>query len=197
MATSNLTNRVKTPGVYTEEIAKLPPSIAQVETAIPAFIGYTEKAEDSRKQLLFMEPYRITSMLEYERYFGGALPETAIKVKIAKTDKGDEVTADIDKTNRSKFLMYYALQLFFANGGGPCWIVSVGDYTQGIGAANLNRGLAQTEKVDEVTLYVFPDAQALGSAADYYGLYNAALEMCRKLKDRFTVTDVWQDPNVP
>ncbi len=31
----------KTPGVYIEEIPKLPPSIAQVETAIPAFIGYT------------------------------------------------------------------------------------------------------------------------------------------------------------
>ena len=29
----------KTPGVYIEEIPKLPPSIASVETAIPAFIG--------------------------------------------------------------------------------------------------------------------------------------------------------------
>ena len=35
----------KTPGVYIEEISKFPPSVAQVETAIPAFIGYTEKAE--------------------------------------------------------------------------------------------------------------------------------------------------------
>ncbi|MBP1653020.1 MAG: phage tail protein, partial [Bacteroidetes bacterium] len=35
----------KTPGVYIEEIPKLPPSIASVETAIPAFIGYTEKAQ--------------------------------------------------------------------------------------------------------------------------------------------------------
>ena len=33
----------KTPGVYVEEIVKFPPSVAQVETAIPAFIGYTEK----------------------------------------------------------------------------------------------------------------------------------------------------------
>ena len=33
----------KTPGVYIEEIVKFPPSVAQVETAIPAFIGYTEK----------------------------------------------------------------------------------------------------------------------------------------------------------
>ena len=34
----------KTPGVYIEEISKFPPSVAEVETAIPVFIGYTEKA---------------------------------------------------------------------------------------------------------------------------------------------------------
>jgi phage tail sheath protein FI len=49
----------KTPGVYVEEIAKFPPSVAQVETAIPAFIGYTEKGPKN-------EPTRISSMLEYE-----------------------------------------------------------------------------------------------------------------------------------
>ena len=36
----------KTPGVYVEEISIFPPSVAQVETAIPAFIGYTEKAKN-------------------------------------------------------------------------------------------------------------------------------------------------------
>ena len=30
----------KTPGVYVEEISILPPSVAEVATAIPAFIGY-------------------------------------------------------------------------------------------------------------------------------------------------------------
>ena len=34
----------KTQGVYVQEIRKLPPSIAQVDTAIPVFIGYTEQA---------------------------------------------------------------------------------------------------------------------------------------------------------
>ena len=33
----------KTPGVYVEEISTLPPSVAEVSTAIPAFFGYTEK----------------------------------------------------------------------------------------------------------------------------------------------------------
>ena len=33
----------KTPGVYVEEISTLPPSVAEVSTAVPAFIGYTEQ----------------------------------------------------------------------------------------------------------------------------------------------------------
>jgi uncharacterized protein len=35
----------KTPGVYLEEIAKFPPSVAEVETAIPVFVGHTRKAD--------------------------------------------------------------------------------------------------------------------------------------------------------
>ena len=34
----------KTPGVYVEEISTLPPSVGQVPTAVPAFVGYTQKA---------------------------------------------------------------------------------------------------------------------------------------------------------
>ena len=33
----------RTPDVYIEEISVFPPSVAEVETAIPAFVGYTEK----------------------------------------------------------------------------------------------------------------------------------------------------------
>ena len=35
----------KTPDVYVKEISTFPPSVAEVETAVPAFIGYTEKAD--------------------------------------------------------------------------------------------------------------------------------------------------------
>ena len=35
---------IRTPGVYTTEIPTLPPSVAQVSTAVPAFIGYTASA---------------------------------------------------------------------------------------------------------------------------------------------------------
>ena len=57
----------KTPGVYIEEISTLPPSVAQVSTAIPAFIGYTEKGPTN-------EPAEINTLLEYEQIFGKAQP---------------------------------------------------------------------------------------------------------------------------
>lgn len=201
MATTNLTNRLKTPGVYVEEISKLPPSIVQVETAIPAFIGYTEKALDSRGKSLDMKPRRIASMLDYERYFGGPAIEKGIVVTITQSTQGTEVNAEVDPaTGRSKFMMHYALQLFFANGGGPCWIVSTGDYEKAggvISQENLLKGLNVTKQVNEITLYVFPDAQGLGTPEDYYGLYKEAVDVCADLQDRFTVTDVWLDRQLP
>jgi phage tail sheath protein FI len=200
MATTALTNRLKTPGVYTEEIPKLPPSIAQVETAIPAFIGYTEKAEDSRGQSLALKPWRIQSMLEYERYFGGPDVEKGISVKITRADKGFDVNASMDPLQRSKFKMYYALQMFFANGGGPCWIVSAGNYVASGGSIvkpHLKAGLDTTEKVNEITLYVFPDAQGLDTSADFYELYTDAINLSRTMQDRFTVMDVWENPALP
>ena len=59
----------KTPGVYIEEIPHLPPSIASVETAIPAFIGYTQIAQNKAAGYLVGQLLRIESMLEYELYF--------------------------------------------------------------------------------------------------------------------------------
>lgn len=187
----------KTPGVYIEEIPKLPPSIAQVETAIPAFIGYTEKAEDERGNSLLNEPKRISSLLDYVRFFGDPNPETQLSVLI-KEQLTAPTVVQASIGDKSKYIMNYALEMFFANGGGPCWIVSVGDYTTGIVSfADLKAGLDATEKVDEVTLYVYPDAQGIDNFSDFYNLFGESMDMCEKLKDRFTVMDIWQDPTQP
>ena len=55
-----------TPGVYIEEISTFQPSVVAVETAIPAFISFTENGES-------LGPTRITSLLEFEQLFGKAL----------------------------------------------------------------------------------------------------------------------------
>ncbi|WGH74165.1 phage tail sheath C-terminal domain-containing protein [Tenacibaculum tangerinum] len=198
----------KTPGVYIEEIVKFPPSVAQVETAIPAFIGYTEKATKKVKGDLKATPTRISSMLEYEMYFGVAKPEIGIKVTVEDEKVSVEAPNSIEK---SPFLMYYSLQLYFANGGGPCYIVSVGRYgninlldgsdlqIKAItSVADFNTGLAEVRKIDEVTLIVFPDATALTDDTTFYDLYKAALTQCNELQDRFTIIDTRAcDPTDP
>ncbi len=64
-----------TPGVYIEGIPQFPASITAIETAVPAFIGYTEKADDKQPGDLLKKPFRIQSMPEYEQYFGNPAPE--------------------------------------------------------------------------------------------------------------------------
>ena len=189
----------KTPGVYIEEISKFPPSIAQVETAIPAFIGYTEKANDESEKPLKQEPKRISSLMEYENFFGFPFKEKNLVVTITgEATNPSSVLASIDSP--SSFKMHYALQMYFANGGGPCWIVSVieGGYPDSVPQINdLKNGLVNTEKIDEITLYVYPDAQGMSSSNDFYSLYGATFDMCVKLKDRFVVMDIWPEPDQP
>ena len=62
---------MKTPGVYIVEESAFPSSVVEVATAVPAFIGYTERA-DNQGRSLTNRPWRITSMSEYHTYFGGA-----------------------------------------------------------------------------------------------------------------------------
>ena len=189
----------KTPGVYVEEIPKLPPSIAAVETAIPVFIGYTEKAMRREEDDLRDTSHRITSLFDYVRFYGEAKKETGIRVTITQSNPRQPAVLNGKIENASYYKMYYALQAFYANGGGPAYIISIGDYSAApvVDLASLLRGLGELEKVDEVTLIVFPDAQGVSSASDYYTLYGEAMDQCEKLGDRFTVMDVWLDPSDP
>lgn len=188
----------KTPGVYIEEIPKLPPSIASVETAIPVFIGYTEKAQWKEADDLRNKPWRIQSLLDYVTYYGEADPEKGIEIIFDNTGSRLNVQGKINEETRSKFLMYYALEMFFVNGGGPCWIVSVGDYTSTGGVimeADLNGALLEVEKVNEITLILFPDAINLSDGGNYYSLHKEAIDQCVRLQDRFTVMDVFHNPD--
>ncbi len=177
----------KTPGVFVKEISTLPPSVAQVETAIPAFIGYTEKAIDDNGAAVATFPYvdRIKSYTEFEERFGKA-PAAAFSVTVSGADNDLSPIADPGLT----FRMDYALQLYFANGGGPCYICSVELY----GSANFadatqyQGGLDLVGKEDEPTMLVFPDALRL-SDTHFYQLYVAALDQCASLGDRVALID--------
>ncbi len=168
----------KTPGVYVEELAKFPPSVAQVETAIPAFVGYTAKGPQ--------KPTRISSMLEYENLFGKANQE-------AFTVAFKDGVATATQTSISDYKMYYAMQMYFANGGGPCYIVSVGNYPDPVMADSTNpadktllKGLELLKKEDEPTLIVFPDLQGLVANADDVAAATATAQVMTNNKNAAT-----------
>ncbi len=194
----------KTPGVFIEEISTLPASIAGVETAIPAFIGYTETTEkDGDATALLNVPTRISSMLDYKEIFGGPVLKQ-FNLEIADTYDTDSalVTREFSAspTSPSEFILYYSLQFYFNNGGGPCYIVSVGDYTAGSVSegdtttpAGIIGGIKVLEQVDEPTLIVFPDATNLDSLTQYGNVAKDALAQCNKLQDRFAIIDTYDD----
>ena len=111
----------KTPGVYIKEVSVFPPSVAEVETAIPAFIGYTEKAEEKGEDLTNKRK-RIKSLVEYEELFGGPARPNTLSVVLDASNSPTKVTVE------HNYQLYYSLRLFFDNGGGDCYIVSVGPY---------------------------------------------------------------------
>lgn len=179
----------KTPGVYVEEISIFPPSVAQVETAIPAFIGYTESAlvdgVDYHAESI-LKPIKIGSLKEYEYFFGGAPDPTTIEIEL-KSDNSVK-SANVNGIN----LLYDSLRMFFANGGGDCFIVSVGDYnasTSGVVKQELLDGLAVLEKEDLPTLLVIPESVHL-SESEAGEVHAAMLAQCNKLQDRFAVLDI-------
>ncbi len=214
----------KTPGVYIEEISKFPPSVAEVETAIPVFIGYTEKAGLANAPLLtsningvvVSEALRIQSLLEYVTYFGKG-PTENLTITITETFTGGAVNyskmisrvVEASVPKPTIHTMYYHMQMYFANGGGPCYIISIGKTTETlVNKDNLSAGLEMAKRYDEPTLVVFPQAEKFGyvgnaaptaandikkAAANANDIYGQALLQAATLQDRFVVMDCYND----
>ncbi|MCE5204589.1 MAG: hypothetical protein LLF80_00580 [Porphyromonadaceae bacterium] len=179
----------KTPGVYIEEISKFPPSVAQVETAIPAFVGYTDMAVvdgvDYHTEGI-IKPIKIGSLPEYEFFFGGAPQPTTVEIELNADD-----TVKKAKVNGIN-LIYDSVRMFYANGGGDCFIVSVGSYNtvaSDIDKQELLDGLTSLEKEDLPTLLLVPEAVHL-TVAEAGEVHAAMLAQCNKLQDRFAVLDI-------
>lgn len=178
-----------TPGVYIQEISTFPPSVAEVSTAIPAFIGYTELGPPASAE---PNVRRINTLLEYESAFGRARPrEFSAKVRLDAQSGLWSIENLQRKTSAGagEFSLYDALNLYFKNGGGSCYVISIGNYGDRAAITRFEAGLAALEKEDEPTLIVFPDALDL-TATDYHSLCRQALAQCKKLGDRFAILDV-------
>ncbi len=205
---------MKTPGVYILEKNAFPNSVVEVATAVPAFVGYTEKAEN-RGNSLTNRPWRITSMAEFHQYFGfgptadyvrfslkkveGEVPAPSAETPLAHRDG---VPLTVAKTGyllaqtQGFYLLYYSMLHFFQNGGGPCYIVSVGSYKPDAGiqieADKLTKGIAELAKEQEPTMVVIPEA-ALLKKADCDSVQQAALMHCgQTMKNRIAILDIWE-----
>jgi phage tail sheath protein FI len=175
----------KTPGVYIEEIPKLPPSVAQVETAIPAFIGYTEKADNISPGDLLNRPKRIGALVEYELYYGGGPAPSITEVQI------DNNNNFISAKLTNNFFLYDSLRMFYANGGGDCYIVSAGIYPPSLADTDFTKALDEIYKVDEPTILLFPDAVSL-TDDKFTNVQTAALKQAAELQDRVALLDLKQ-----
>ena len=169
--------QMKTPGVYIVEKNAFPSSIVEVATAVPAFIGFTEKADNDGKSLL-NKPWRITSMTEFHTYFGSA-PKATFAVTNLTAANPESLSTDFTYESKSfpksfpksdfhlkqdaagQYLLYYSMLLFYANGGGACYIVSVGLFPTTITSALLSSGIELLKKEQEPTLVVIPEAVLL------------------------------------
>lgn len=186
----------KTLGVYIKEKNAFGNSVVEAETAIPVFIGLTEKAQNGTESLK-NKPVRISSMTEYKQYFGGPqihcfdiivadADNEAATVSVRYGEKKLQATL-----NNKHCTLYYHLKLFFANGGGTCYIVSVGDYATGTLDKDIvnNTVLPALTKEPEITLLVIPEAVETGEYADFY---TAMLSHCAA-NNRFAILDVPQN----
>jgi phage tail sheath protein FI len=246
-----------TPGVYVTELDAFPNSVVGVQTAIPGFIGYTQKAELSGKPIYFT-PTKITSLADYEQIFGtGFKPtyniedvspdvartrRTAAVQEDSATDNYDfsclrqtaaslpdwdmtyykfsrvDVTpslqqispftdmfeiGDLRVAELPEFNLYNALRLFYANGGGTCYIVSVGQYYEDgtpatVSYEALKKGLDAMREQSGPTMLVIPDAvllepigKDLPTSDSFYQLCRDMLNQCAERQDRVAILDVY------
>ena len=175
--------RLATPGVYVKENNAFSSSVVSAPTAIPAFIGHTAKAQRGHESLQHT-PTRVDSFKEYINYFGrGPKISFAVRAKDG-TDFSLKLNAD------SNYNLYNALRLFYSNGGGPCYIVSVGDYETSIKLKFFSEGLETLIGEQEPSMIVCPDAVNL-ETQECFELYREILRHCgRDTRDRFAILDI-------
>lgn len=189
-----------TPGVYIEEISTLPASVVRVETAIPAFVGYTESVP-SDYDVSTPKPIRITSLLDYEQQFGGEPTDSSDRTISVTLDDDNGYAVDEVELSTAYYL-YQSLRFFYNNGGGVAYIVSIGDYDDDIDKDEIIAGVNALEQADEPTLILTPDAYGLADVGPntrftLLGEVQAAvLAHCNKMQDRFGIFDLIHDTSL-
>lgn len=201
-----MAQNLRMPGVYVVEESKLPSSVVEVETAIPAFVGYTSATQYGGENLI-NRPVAVNNLLEFQAIFG---PAPLIGNFVVQVDEAGDVVgsvADPSAGANARFRLAYAMRQFYDNGGGRCYVVSIGSYDASSVASDIAAthrvGLDALAREDEPTLLVFPDlsgmapvnpsnaGQVAAVRAVYHSVLVQALAQCATLGDRFLICDLW------
>jgi phage tail sheath protein FI len=182
-------SQYQTPGVYVVEESGFPSSIIAVPTAVPVFVGYTEVALNGSQSLTNVA-VPISSMADFSRYYGGApKPLFAYVSDATRTPPYEQDPAKL------RFCMFYSLQLFFNNGGGECYIMSIGSYAQANldapAQADYSAAWPRLDQCAEPSILVMPDATLL-NYDDWRAVSLAALQHCAAMQNRVVIFDVWK-----
>ena len=215
-----LESNIKSPGVYINELNAFPNSVVAVATAVPVFIGYTPQASYEGKSYTNVAQ-KITSFGEFQSiycYPDPDLPAPPAKqyspqyyLVAQKSKPTDPNYMMINNTYYSIvpdpntiYYMYNSIQLFYQNGGGDAYIISVGTYgapsgnamapgTQivnpNVSLSDLTGGLQLLKNEEEPTMYICPDATLL-SVADNATLMQLMLLTCTETQTAISVFDI-------
>lgn len=109
------------PGVYVEEVDRGSRPIEGVSTSVAGFIGFTE---DIRGGAELFKPMLVTSWTQYLEYFAR---------------RNSNGFTDFDA------YLPFSVRGYFLNGGGRCWVTSIGTQLPSIGLENSKRQAPRLE----------------------------------------------------
>lgn len=203
-----MASTLQTPGVYINEINAFPNSVVPVATAVPVFIGYTMRADHQGRSCL-NKAVQIQSLQDFLTFYGvqagmppAAAPEQQQYVPIhhvvPSRGAGDVTLGgtafDLLPDPATIYYLYNSIKLFYQNGGGTAFIVSVGlipptpatskPMIAGKTLVNpnvsydaLSAGLQVAAQEETITMIVIPDAVLL-KEADHSTLMQNVLAQC-------------------
>ncbi|RQU52946.1 phage tail sheath family protein [Burkholderia cenocepacia] len=106
------------PGVYIEEPFSLALSIQSGDTAIPVFVGHFAPKKGAPPEF----PLRIESWFAFTQQF---LSSDTVHIEMNPEKGNGEPT--VKKASHTSYIGSYSVRAYFDNGGGPCYILDVGD----------------------------------------------------------------------
>jgi phage tail sheath protein FI len=177
----------KTPGVQIEEVSLLPTTIVRDSVTMPLFIGYTLNHHGATGfnmgSTIPTRALRIGSFPEFVQVFGGL----EFLVMLNETlDGAGKVTSHKVELVPNRLL--FAMQHYFANGGGPCMVISCSNLGFGLAPSLFVNGMQEAESVHGCSLLVMPEMAALDGPG-YKTVAAEALAHTQKVGNRFVILD--------